>query len=502
MKRILLLALGTGLSACASIGTVATFEPDAEVPEVVSSAPDTFMAANVSEIESSESANWWRIFNDPVLDQIVGTAQSQNFDIQEAAARLQQANAAARQTASAQGPTVTGAFNTSFSDSPLAGTGFGGFGGGGSDRLQIETVTPSLGASYELDLFGRTLNDTEASKNDAIAAFFDVKTIRQSAVNEAIRTYFEIVDIQAQIALQEDIIDLIAERVASTESRFSRGLAESFELYQLDQDLRSLRASIPQQKSALEQAKIRLALILGEYRPQTHERLATTLAPQLSFNAVATPQPITVLEQRPDVQAAWARAEAARRRIGARKAERFPNLSFSASLGSQGANLSQAIDVLDNWTLSLAQNLGGTIFDNGRAKASIEAAEGIYAERLATYAETVVRAHGEVEAALEDFRYQTERYQLISSQLRAAQNSFDTQRRRFERGNGSYTSVLDAQRSVLQTRSALASSGKDLALARLGIHRALGGDWGFERPEDPTQDNITTASLSAVPVEG
>ena len=502
MKPIMILALSTSLTACASIGPVASFEPKATVPQIVEAVPDTFVAADPTAMDPYDVSNWWAIYDDPVLDSIVGAAQSQNFDIQEAAARLMQANAAARQTASAQGPTVTGSVNSTYSDSPLAGTGFGAFGGGGSNRFQIESVTPSLGASYELDLFGRILNDREASENDALAAFYDVRTIRQSAVNEAIRTYFDIVDARVQIDLQEAIIDLIAERVVLTESRFAKGLTESFELYQLDQDLRSLRASLPEQKSALEQATIRLALILGEYRPQTRERLQTALKPQLSFESVATPQPISVLEQRPDVQAAWVRVEAARRRIGARKAERFPNLSFSASLGSQGANLSEALDILDNWTLSLAQNLGATLFDTGRTQASIDIAEGVYAERLATYAETVVRAHGEVEASLEDFRYQTERYQLVSSQLSAAKNTLDTQSRRFARGNGSYTSVLDAQRSVLQTRSALASAGKDLALARLGIHRALGGDWGFETPTDTAPNNIATASIDAASVEG
>lgn len=507
MKQALILLLSIGVSACASISPIMSFEPSVDVPDIVEAMPDSFANEGSAVPSSYAPSKWWTEFDDPVLNELVSVAQAQNFDIREGAARLAQANALARLAASAQSPNVNVTLSSNFSDSPLAGTGFGSLGGGGSNRLQIESVSPSLGASYELDLFGRIINDTDAAKSDAVAAAFDVSALRQSAVNEVISTYIEIVDAQTQIDIQGAIADLIAERLTLSETRFARGLIESFEVYQLDQDLRTVRAGIPQQESAFEQLIIRLALILGEYSDFTKDRLDQALQPQLVSATISTPRPISLLDQRPDIQSAWYRSEAARRRVGARKAERYPSLSFTGSLGSQGADIAEAANIFDNWALSLAQSLTGIVFDGGRTNAAIATAEAVYTERLEIYAETVVRAHGEVEAALADLRLQEERYQLVFGQLEATQNTLYTQMRRFERGTGDYVTVLDSQRAVLQSRLSLSSAGRDLALSRLGLHRALGGDWALDPVPDPgpqTTSNTYTsvASMTPPPAKG
>ncbi|MEM7727765.1 MAG: TolC family protein [Pseudomonadota bacterium] len=482
------------LSGCASFGTIKTLEPEPRTPPMVEALPDDFSGG--SETSAYTPARWWTVYDDAVLDALVATSQAQNFDIQEATARLAQANAQARQAAAGSKPSLTGTGSANYSDSPLAGSGFGSFGredgvDGGAvpdaepGRLQIETVSLSLGAAYELDLFGQALNNTAAARGDAAAARYDLESLRLSAANETIRSYLNIVDARYQIELQRDTAALIEERLRLTEARFARGLAESFELYQLDQDLRNIQAGIPVREAALQQTRNQLALVLGEYSPAIRARLETELSPRISLDPVSPDLPASLLEQRPDIRAAWARLEAARRRIGARKAERYPALSLSASIGSQGADFIDAVDVLNNWLLSLATNLTAPLLDGGRREAGVDAAEAVYAERSATYAETVVRAFGEVETALSDLRLQMDRYRLVFGQLDATRNTLNTQRQRFERGTGSYVSVLDARRAVLQTEGALSTAARDLALARLGIHRALGGDWDLPRASDP-----------------
>ncbi len=493
-RLVFTLLIGSSLTACASLGPVKTFEPEATQPPTVEEIPASFSETLPST--DYKPAQWWLGFEDPVLNELISRAQRQNFDIQEATARLAQANALARQAGAAGQPSLNATASSSFSDSPLAGSGFGGFGGGGSNRLQVETVSLSLGAAYELDLFARIANDTEAARRDAEATRFDIETLRLSAANETVRTYFEIVDTQEQIRLQQEIGDLIEERLALTEARFARGLAESFELYQLDQDLRSIRAGIPQRQSQLEQTITRLALILGEYSPTTKDTLNGVLSPKLSLHPVCATLPAELLDQRPDIRAAWERMEGSRLRVGARKAERYPNLSLSGSLGSQGADPLEAADILNNWVLSLATNIAAPILDGGRRDAAIEAAEATYMERQATYAETVVRAYGEVEAALADLRLQADRYELVNSQLSATRQSLETQTQRFQRGRGTYIAVLDAKRAVLQTEGALSSAGRDLALARLGVHRALGGDWQLTATATPASPLPSTPSTT------
>ncbi len=465
-------------------------------PQVAADLPDDYRDHQIQG--SYAPTAWWQVFEDPVLNEVVEEALQDNLDILEAAARLARTNAQARQARASLFPGLNGSGGASYSNSPTAGSGFGASGGqqsgnlddpqtgdnggdqatnGTSDRLEIQTYSTSLGASYELDLFGRVRNDFLAAVADAKAAEFDYHAIQLASAAEAIRAYFEIVDARRQIQLTLLTGDLLAERAEQTEERFARGLAQSFEVYQIRQDLRNTQASLPTRESQLQQIETRLALQLRETPGEIRAKLDRSLRPRLNFDPVPTGLPIDILAQRPDVAAAWERLEGARLRIGARKAERFPRLSFSGSLGTQSDSPGGVLDIADKWLASLAANLTAPIFDAGRISAGIASARATYDERAAIYARTVLRAHGEVVSALEDYEEQRQRYLLIYSQLEEAQASLDIQSRRFASGVGTYVSFLDAQRAVFQIEASLSAAARDAALARLGVHRALGGDW-------------------------
>ena len=474
------------------LGGCTSFEPDRAVPATVSVQPETF-GLNAVDGEYAPAA-WWTGFGDPVLDSLVADALSSNLDIVAAAARVRRANAQARIADAGLLPSVNATAGTSYRNAPLAGSGFGGFpatgasGDGGGQageapaaqaptRIETQSYTVGLGAAYEVDLFGRVRNDRGAARADALATAQDFYAVRLATAAEAIRTYFEIVDARRQIALTLETGDILADRVERTEERFARGLAESFEVYQVRQDLRTTQASLPSREAALAETEVRLAALLGTYPPDVRARLSQPLLPRLMMDAVPTGLPADLLAQRPDVAAAWARLEAARLRIGARRAERFPAIDLSASVGTQGDDPVAAFDIIDNWVLSLASNLVAPIFDAGRISGNIAVARATYDEAAAAYAQSVVVAHGEVVAALESYEEQRQRYRLLQTQQADAMAARDLQSRRFAAGVGSYVAVLDAMRALAQAESALSSAARDVAFARLGVHRALGGDW-------------------------
>ncbi len=468
-RSVALVALALVLPGCISMA------PDAETPAIVADIPEEF--AQDQSSGGYAPARWWAAFEDPVLDVLVGEALARNLDIAEAAGRLEQASAQARISRAALFPAISASGDGSFSSSPVDGLAFGDIAGGVIDRIENENYTLSLGASYELDLFGRARNDLRAAQQDAAASAYDLQTVQLSATAETISAYFDLVDTRRQIELLKLTDDVVSDRAARSEDRFERGLIESFELYQVRQDLRSTQASIPQLESAEVAARSRLALVLGMYPQQLDEHLSAELKPRLVFADIPAGLPIDLLAQRPDVAAAWARLEAARYRIGARKAERFPQLSLSGSIGTQGGNISAAFDPADNWAASLAASIVAPIFDAGRISANIRSARAVHDQQAAAYARTVLSAYGEAEAAIADYSEQRRRYRLIFEQLVTARASLDLQSRRFEAGVGEYTAYLDALRTVYQVESSLSSAARDTALARLGVHRALGGDW-------------------------
>jgi len=481
-------------AAALSLAGCSSMAPPVEQPTIVAELPQTYSQPTIAG--TYQPASWWTDFADPVLDQLVDRALRNNLDIAEAAGRLEQASAQARLARSALLPNVSASADASESSSPLDGNAFSDLAGGAIDRLENETYSLGLGASYELDLFGRARGDLAAAKQDAIATEYDLQTIQLAAAAETISAYFDLVDSRRQIALTEVTTEVLSDRADRTDERFQRGLAESFELYQVRQDLRSTQASLPQLRSSQAAARSRLALAVGTYPSELDEDLSGDLQPRLVFEAVPTGLPSDLLAQRPDVSAAWARMEAARERIGARRAERFPTLSLSASYGTQAGDVGGAFDFANNWVRSLAASIVAPIIDGGRISANIRSARAVYDQQAAAYARTVLSAYGEVESALADYEAQRTRYRLITSQLAEAQASLDLQSRRYASGVGSYVSYLDALRTSYQVESSLASAARSTALARLGVHRALGGDWADGTPSEPPQMQSLSQEVS------
>ncbi len=469
IKRVITLLAGSAmLSACISLA------PERMTPESVTNLPTAYEGREPAQ--PYQPASWWHSFEDPVLNALVEEALRENLDIAEAAARVERASAQARIARSALFPAVNASAGAQYSDSPLAGSAFGGF-AGGAGRLQNESYTLSLGASYELDLFGRVRNDMLAARADAVAAEHDFRSVQLAAAAETISAYFDIVDGRRQIELTLLTADLLGDRTERTEDRFRSGLVESFELYQVRQDLRTTQSSLPSREAALGAVEGRLALLLRDYPGELKPKISGPLRPRLVFDPVPTGLPAELLGQRPDVAAAWNRMEAARLRIGARRAERFPALSLSASIGTQGDTPGSAFDVGQNWGLSLASNIVAPIIDGGRISANIRAARAAYDESAAAYARAVINGYREVAAAIEDYEETRQRYRLIQSQLVEAEASADLQARRYRAGIGGYIAYLDALRGSYQVQASLSTAGRDVALARLGLHRALGGDW-------------------------
>ena len=466
------IALAT-LSGCVSLA------PEPHVPAVVADMPLAY--PDVDAAGDYRPAAWWAGFEDPVLDELVASALTANLDIAQAAARVERAAAQARVARAGLFPSLEGSAGANYSDTPVSGGAFASFPGAPS-RITNETYSLGLAAAYELDLFGRVRSDLGAARSDAAAAEYDLRAIQLATAAEVISAYFDIVDARFQIENTLQTVDILGERTDRTQERYLRGLTQSFELYQVREQLRVAESSLPLREVALTNAEGRLAALLAQYPETLSDRLDQPLRPQLVFDPVPAGLPAGLLAQRPDVAARWERLEAARQRIGARRAERFPALRLTASTGTQSASPANIVDVGQNWLLSLGANLVAPIFDAGRISANIAAARASYDEAAAAYGSAVLNAYREAATAIESYEEQRQRYRLIAAQRGEAQATLDLQARRYQSGVGDYVGYLDALRSFHQVEASLSGAGRDVALARLGVHRALGGDW-FASPD-------------------
>lgn len=470
--------------------TGCSFAPSPSVPEPVAEAPGAYSGGALPG--DYKAREWWKAFDDPVLNTVVDSVLAANFDIAEAVARVRQARAQAGIARAGLFPTVQASASVTDQNTP-ANAGFGeqfrklagGDGGelpGGlefPDRLEFTTYSLGADLAYELDFWGRARNDARAAGAQYLASEADYHAARIGVLATTITTYFEIVALRRQAALARELVAVLEEREGLTTTRYERGLVTSFELYQVGLDLRNTQAGLPQIETRLNDAEGRLAVLLGGYRSRLDAIVPDSLAPASLADPVASGVPADLLLQRPDVRAAGLRLDAARYTIGARRAELLPSLSISGTIGVQSSSADGLFKV-DQWFRNLLGNLTAPIFQGGRLRNNVALAHAQFDQIAAAYGRAVVTAVYEVEAALAALANEDRRHAFLTSQREEAQASVSLQSERYESGVGGYTDYLDALRTLLNVESTLAAAGRDLALARLAVHRALGGDWTAE----------------------
>jgi NodT family efflux transporter outer membrane factor (OMF) lipoprotein len=471
----------------------------------VEALPEAFGTAGTAG--SYQPQAWWTSYGDSILDELVDSTLVANLDLAEAVARVEEARAIVGISAADLYPSLTGTAGASRQNNPVnAGfgaiigailgggiaadsTGAGGESGEGAGdsaptRSTIESFDAGIGLAYELDFWGRARAERKAALSDLAASASDFQVIQLGVLGETISAYFDLLDLQRRLRLTEEIVDVLTEREGLSATRYDRGLITSFELYSVRQDRQAAEASLPQLRAQIAEARSRLALVTGRH----HDQLDAILGQGTSVEAADPPSqpvlpipvprgiPSDLLQQRPDVRASASRLEAARFRVGARKAELLPSINLTGTLGLQSSSAEGLFD-LSQWFSNLAAGLTLPLFQGGRLRANLDAAEARYAQQLASHGRVVLAAVGEVEAAMVRHNEELRRNETLTGQLAEAESSVALQAERYEGGVGAYTDYLDALRVQLNTQATLSASTRDVALARLNLHRALGGTW-------------------------
>ena len=490
-RRPAVFARAVAVLATCLVAACAAAPPPA-VPELASRAlsgiPTHFSAETVAgEYQPRE---WWRAFGDPALDEVVETALASNLDIAQAVARVAQAREAARLARAAIFPVIGARASVEDFSSPtnagfgaqLAELGLEELLGEVSDdyalpdRLGLATFALSADVAYEFDFWGRVENERLAAGAGYMATESDLRAVRIGILSETIAAYYEIVDLRQRIALSHETVDVLLAREEVTALRYARGLADSLDLYRVRQQLRETQEGLPQLEHRLAAVEGRLAALLGGYREELDAVLPDTLSPAAAAQPVPAGIPADLLLQRPDVQAAGHRLDSAGYSIQARRAELLPSLSLSGTIGLQTSQIGSLFNV-QQWFTNLAANLLEPVFDGGRRKTRVALAEARFNELAAVYGRTVVTAVNEVEAALARLDAEGRRHDLLVARQEEAQATLDLRSERYASGVGGYPDFLDALLALLNVESALAGVQRDMVLARLAVHRALGGAW-------------------------
>ena len=477
----------------ASVVTACSTAPTSPVRDRVTALSEDFSGDVVAG--DYQSLEWWKSFDDPVLDRVVEAVLDSNFDLAEAVARVEQARARARiANAATRLPAVQPSVGANDFETPTnAGIGaqldelgldaesFGDFGFELPDRLGLATYSVGADFAYELDFWGRDRNSARAAGAERLASESDFHTARIGVLAETVRTYLEIADLRHQRMLAGEMVGIAEEREQLTTARYDRGLVGAAVFYSARRMLGDAQAALPLTEGRLADAQARLWVLLGGFRADLASMLPDSLSPGAALEAVPAGIPADLLVQRPDVSAARQRMEAARYALGARRAERLPSLSLAGSIGLQSSDSNDWFDP-DQWFDNLTVNLLGPAFQGARLQSNVALAEARLDEAAAAYGRSVVTAVNEVEAALAGWETGRRRHGALASIADAAQSEAALQERRYVSGVGDYATYLAASQTLVSANSALAAAVRALGFARLALHRALGGAWTDREP--------------------
>ena len=454
--------LAVALGGCAAVG------PDYSEPQLA--VPAGWSAGTGTDaMDAVLLARWWHGFGDPVLDRLVADALAANLDLAQARARLREARARRGVAGAALMPSVDASLSGSRSRSS-------GQSGSGSTR---ELYSAGFDASWELDVFGGVRRSVEAAQADLEASVESLSDTRVSLAAEVALNYIDLRTAEQRLAIAEESIAYRGENHQIIRWRQQAGLVSELDLAQATTDLESTRAVLPPLRTAVTEAKNRLAVLLGR-NPGELESLVHADRPiPLAAAEIVAAIPADTLRQRPDVRAAERRLAAQTARLGEAEAARYPSFRLSGSLGLEALELDALAD-RDANTHSLFGGITAPVFNAGRIAANIEIQDALVEQARLAYRAAVLAALEEVENALTAVANTDARRAKLAEAAAAARTTLAIAEYRYASGLADFLSVLDAQRTQLSLDEQLAGSTGELARAQIRLYKALGGGWSTE----------------------
>jgi multidrug efflux system outer membrane protein len=444
-----------------------TLGPDYRPPTVP--APETWRSAAEAP-GSLGNLGWWDLFRDEPLQALIGEALAANKDLRVAVARVAETRAALGFTRSAQFPEVDA--------------------GGDVATQRISEVGPfplppgvdpesgffhtSLDLAFELDLWGRLRRATEAARAELLESEEARRTVVLTLVSDVAQAYFDLLDLDRELEIARRTVASRRDSLELVRLRAREGITSELDVRRAEAELATAAATVPDLERRVAQTENRISVLLGR-NPGPVDR-GRPLEDQATPPEIPAGLPSALLERRPDIRGAEQRLIAANARIGEARAAFFPRITLTGLFGVESAALSDLFTGPARvW--SLGPHVTLPVFNAGRNRARLDAAEARRVQALASYEQTVQQAFREVEDALVAHRKAREVRLQQEVLVAASRRTLELAELRYRNGLSAYLDVLDAQRQLFQAELALAGTRRAQLVAVVQVYKALGGGW-------------------------
>ncbi len=464
-------------------------EPEFEGPDAWQNAAEEDVRADAPIIR-----DWWKAFGDVVLDSLIIQAGISSPDLDIAVARISEAKANHRITGGEYWPQV--------------GLGGAGMRAETPDYYSVGGENPAtnwefgLGASWEIDVWGKVRRARESSGAALESSIEDYRDVMVTLYAEVAATYVEIRSLQARLDFAENNVKSQRATLEVVVAREGAGLVPMLDVSQARSNLANTEATLPQLRSALENALNREAILLGQMPGSLDDFLLAQSDMPAASTEIIMSLPAELLRRRPDVRRSERDLASQSARIGVATAELYPSFSLTGALvlkAPEFGNLGES----DAFGWSFGPEVQWNLFTGGKIRGQIQVEEARTAQLLAVYEKTVLGALAEVEGNLVALRQEESRRDLLRVAVESAQQSVELVHTQYVSGLTDFQNYLDAQRVLFSQQDQLATS-RGLVLGNLvDLNRALGGGWSLDDPIPVLgAEQDTTAEYTALQEEG
>jgi NodT family efflux transporter outer membrane factor (OMF) lipoprotein len=457
--------------------------PDFTVP--AAPVADDWLQAEEPQLspEKDRYTEWWTVFNDPVLDELVEQAYKQNLGLQVAGLRVLEARA---QLGIATGNLYPqqqqlGASAATLGASKNAANTIGG-------DLDYKDSNANFSAGWELDFWGKFRRGVEAADAQFLAAIANYDDVMVTLSAEVARSYILIQTLSERIRLSEESAAIQERSLEIAENRFDGGLVTELDVQQARTLLANTRAAIPRYRTDYRKAQNALSILLG--LPPRDLNAQFNISEQDGIPQppadVAVGVPADLLRRRPDIRRAEQQAAAQSALVGFSKAELYPHFSLIGSIGLQssdspltregGSSLSDLFSS-NSFTYFAGPSLSWNLLNYGRIKNQVRVEDSRLQQLIVNYQNTVLNAAREVEDAMTGFLEDKIQAGYLAEAVAASRRSVDISSLQYSEGLTDYQRVLDAQRGLTRDQDTLATLQGSIAINLVNMYKALGGGW-------------------------
>ncbi|TCS36301.1 NodT family efflux transporter outer membrane factor (OMF) lipoprotein [Paucimonas lemoignei] len=460
LKSTVLGAVMASLLAGCAVGTPYQ-RPDVAMPAqwdgVVAAKASGSAAKDVAD-SATATADWWRQFGSAELDQLMERALAANHDLAAATIRIRQARASAGITDAGRLPTADLSASGTRSHSNQAG-------GSTSEQSQL-----GVSIAYEVDLWGGKAAQSQAANARVDANTYDRDAVALVLQADVAANYFQALALNDRLAIARKNLEAARSVLSLVEVRYNKGATTGLEVAQQRTSVLNIEAQIPQLEQELRAKQTALAVLLGQ-APQGFSIQGNSLA-GMHLPAVATEQPASLLERRPDIKRAESRLVAANADINAARAALYPHVRLSASAVASGI-VTGGSNVVGSLLASLTQSL----FDGGRLRGQVDLSQAQRDELVEQYLQSVLVSLKEVQDSLHAVTTAQARQGLLTDAASEAKEAFRIANVRYQAGSQDLLTLLDSQRTQLQAEDSRVQAELARYTATINLYKSLGGGW-------------------------